>query len=96
MHLFARIREDLDHVQAVTFPFGSDQYRLAQAKQQLDQLQEMLARGRYDRRELDDVVNALRKVVNDNRLAPRDRDILNDDLNRLQDFRAHARDYRVH
>jgi hypothetical protein len=35
-------------------------------------------------------------VVNDNRLAPRDRDILNDDLNRLQDFRAHARDYRVH
>jgi hypothetical protein len=96
MHLFARIREDLDHVQAVTFPFGNDQYRLARAKQQLDQLQEMLARGRYDRRELDDVVNALRKVVNDNRLAPRDRDILNDDLNRLQDFRAHVRDYGVH
>jgi hypothetical protein len=96
MHLFARIREDLDHVQAVTFPFGSDQYRLARAKQQLDQLQEMLARGRHDRRELDDVVNALRKVVNDNRLAPRDRDILNDDLNRLQDFRTHVRDYGVH
>jgi len=96
MHLFARIREDLDHVQTVTFPFGSDQYRLARAKQQLDQLQEMLAHGRYDRRELDDVVNAIREVVNDNRLAPRDRDVLNDDVNRLQDFRAHVRDYGVH
>jgi hypothetical protein len=34
--------------------------------------------------------------VNDNRLAPRDRDVLNDDVNRLQDFRAHVRDYGVH
>jgi hypothetical protein len=80
----------------ITFPFGTDQYRLARAKQQLDQLQEMLAHGRYDRRELDDVVNAIREVVNDNRLAPRDRDVLNDDVNRLQDFRAHVRDYGVH
>jgi hypothetical protein len=93
--LFARVREDLDHVQAETFPFGSDEFRLVRAKQELDQLQDLLARGRYDRRELDDVLMALGKVVADNRLAPRDREILNDDLNRLRDFRANTRDYGI-
>jgi hypothetical protein len=44
---------------------------------------------------LDDVVRALKTVLNDNRLSPRDRDVLNDDLRRLQDFREHARDYGV-
>jgi hypothetical protein len=94
-HLFARIREDLEHVQKVTFPFGRDQYRLASATHELDQLQDLLSRGRYDRRQLDDVIMSLGQVVDDNRLAPRDRDVLKDDLRRLQDFGAHLRDYGV-
>lgn len=96
MHLFARIREDLEYVRKITFPFGSDQYRLAHATEELDQLQQLQSRGRYDPREVDDVVNALRKVVNDNRLSSRDREALKDDLRRLQDFRAHYREYGVH
>jgi len=95
LHLFARVREDLDHVQAVTFSSGGDQYRLARVRQELDQLQAMQARGRYDRRQLDDVVRALTMVVADNRLIARDRDLLNDDLRRLQDFRANTRDFGV-
>jgi hypothetical protein len=95
MHLFARIREDLDHIQASTFPFSRDQTRLVQAKRELDQLQDMQSRGRYDRRQLDDVVGALKIVVNDNRLAGRDREVLNDDLARLQEFSAHLHDYGV-
>lgn len=95
-HLFARIREDLDHVEKITFPFGGDQYRIARAKQELDELQGLLAHGRYDRRVLDDVVRSLNNVVNDNRMAARDREVLNDDLSRLQDFREHVRDYGVH
>jgi len=95
MHFFARVREDLDHIQASTFPFGRDQARLIQAKRELDQLQEMQARGRFDRRQLDDVVAALRSVVDDNRLAGRDREVLADDLTRLQDFPTHLRDYGV-
>ncbi len=85
---FDRIREDLEHVQASAFPFGSDQYRIARTRQQLDELQRMLAAGRYDERELDDVIVAMNRVLRDNRLSYRDRDILNDDLNRLRDFRA--------
>jgi hypothetical protein len=38
---------------------------------------------------------ALGRIVADNRLAARDRDVLNDDLKRLQDFRAHFGDYGV-
>ncbi len=95
MHLFARIREDLEYVHKITFPFGSDQYRIARATEELDQLQQLQARGRYDPREVDDVVSALRRVVADNRLSQRDRDALKDDLKRLQDFRAHFREYGV-
>jgi hypothetical protein len=95
LRLFARIREDLDHVQGVAFPSSGDQYRMARARQELDQLQDLQARGRYDRRQLDDVVRALSMLVADNRLAPRDRDLLNDDLKRLQDFRARSSDYGV-
>jgi hypothetical protein len=37
----------------------------------------------------------LGRIVADNRLAAQDRDVLNDDLKRLQDFRANVRDYGV-
>jgi hypothetical protein len=94
MHLFVRIREDLDHVQTVSFP-GGDQYRIERARQELNQLQDMQDQGRYNQRQLDDVVMALGRIVADNRLAARDRDVLNDDLKRLQDFRAHFGDYGV-
>ncbi len=93
-HLFARIREDLDHVQTVSFP-GGDQYRVERARQELNQLQDMQDRGRYNQRQLDDVLMALGKVVADNRLVGRDREVLNDDIKRLQDFRVNFRDYGV-
>lgn|SRR5581483_2797 len=89
MRLFWHVREDLEHVQAATFPFGRDQYRLQRTKQELNELQDKLSRGIYDPREVDDVANALQRVVADNRLRPRDRDMLNDDLRRIQEYREH-------
>jgi hypothetical protein len=90
---FEHIREDVDHVRSKTFPFGGDQYRLANTIQQLNELQDKLARGRYDERELSDVIEALGRVVRDNRLSPRDRDVLSDDLNRMRDFRSRRGDW---
>jgi hypothetical protein len=84
---FQHIREDLDHVESNTFPFGGDQARLARTKFELDELQEKLARGIYDEQELDEAMGALQVVVSSNRLGPRDRDILTDDLARMRDFR---------
>lgn len=90
---FQRIREDLFHVQSTTFSRGGDQYRIARTLQELDELQEKLARGFYDERQLNEVTGALQRVVADNRLSRRDRDILADDLDRLRDFRARHDSY---
>jgi hypothetical protein len=87
--MFSLIREDLDHVQNATFPIGRDQYRIQRTKQELNELQDKLGRGVYDERELDEVIGALQRVVADNRMSPRNRDALNDDLRRLREYREH-------
>jgi hypothetical protein len=84
--IFERVREDLEHVESETF-YGRDMYRLGQARRELDEMQAKLSAGRYDERELDDVIATLGNVVRDNRMSARDRDILFDDLERLRDFR---------
>ena len=85
-HLFERVRQDLDYVSRDTFR-GDDRYRLDRTYRELDELQRDYATGRWDRRSLDDVVDSLARVVEDNRLPPRGRDILRDDLSRLRDLR---------
>ena len=91
--LFDDVREDVQHVQAVTWPSGGDQYRLGKTVDELNQLQGKLASHVYDERDLDDVIGVLSRVVSDNRMAPRDRDILSDDLSRLRDYREHHADW---
>lgn len=84
--LFARVRQDLDYVSRYSFR-GDDRYRLASVYRELDDLQRDYASGRWDRRALNDVIGSLDRVVDDNRLAPRDRNILADDLRRLRNLR---------
>ena len=85
---FLHIREDLDHVDANTFPFGRDAARLERTKFELDELQQKLVQGVYDERELDEAMGALQMVVNSNRLGVRDREVLTDDLMRMREFRT--------
>jgi hypothetical protein len=86
--MFTEVREDLNHVQSVTFG-GRDEFRLVRTKQELDELQSDLAAHRYSEAKLDQVIGAMQRVVADNRMQGRDRDMLNDDLQRLRDYRAH-------
>lgn len=92
-NLFQRVREDVEHVEHATIPFTGDRARLARTVGELNELQGKLSQGRYDERQLDDVIGALRAVVEENRMSPRDRDALSDDLNRLRVFREHHDDY---
>ena len=86
--MFDHIRDDLNHVQTTVFGnISGDEYRLDRAKQELGELQRAYAEHRYDERAVDDVINALQRVVSDNRLNGRDRDILTDDLTRLRQYR---------
>jgi hypothetical protein len=92
-NLFQRVREDVEHVEHSTLPFTGDRARLARTITELNELQGKLSQGRYDESQLGDVMGALRAVVDENRLAPRDRDALTDDLNRLREFRERHDEY---
>jgi hypothetical protein len=92
--VFERVKEDVMHVRSVTWPSGGDQYRLDRTVDQLNTLQGDLANRVYHERDLDDVIGVLSRVVSDNRMAPRDRDILSDDLSRLREYREHHADWR--
>jgi hypothetical protein len=87
MHLFERVRADLDHVQLTAWTTGKEAHRLERTKQELRDLQVKLENHRYDEHELDDVISSLRRSANDGRLPPRDRDVINDDLIRMREYR---------
>ena len=90
---FQRIRDDLDHATSGAGPFTGDRARLQRTQRQLDELQQKLARGFYDERELDQTMASLQAVVQGNRLAPRDREMLMEDLSRMRDFRSRHDQY---
>ena len=91
--IFERVREDLQHVQSVTWPNGGDQYRLDRTMEELNDLQSKLANRVYDESELDRVIDTLGRVASFNRMAPHDRDILTDDIARLREYREHHADW---
>jgi hypothetical protein len=88
-HIFEHVREDLDHIGSARWSAERERRRLDRTRQELADLQAKLEHGRYDEGELNDVIDSLVKSANDQRLSPRDRDVLHDDANRLRDYREH-------
>ena len=84
-HLFMHVRNDLEHVWA-GHAADRERDRLVRTEQELTKMQADLDEGRWDNGLLNDVIDSIRKSSNDERLAPRDRNILADDLNRLKEF----------
>jgi hypothetical protein len=91
--LFERVRGDVEHVRATTWPSGGDDFRLDRTMEELNELQGKMANHVYDERELDEVITSLGRVASFNRMNPRDRDILNDDISRMREFRDHHADW---
>ena len=91
--LFDRVRADLEHIQAITPTFSGEQFRLARAKQELNEMQQRATAGTVDAKSVDDVISSLQRVVSDNRMPEPDRNLLNDDINRLREYREHAERY---
>ncbi|HTR38525.1 MAG TPA: hypothetical protein VMH80_21595 [Bryobacteraceae bacterium] len=81
--LFDRVRADLDRVEGASYWNGGDRHRLNKVREELGEFQ----RG-GNRHELNDAIGALQKVVNDNRMPPRDREMLASDLFQMRDYRA--------
>jgi hypothetical protein len=92
MHMFDRVRDDLNRVQTMDF-HGNDEFRLNEAQASLTRLQSKVATHEYDEPQLDEVIATINRCVEDNRLSPRDREMLTDDLARLRDFRANHEEW---
>jgi hypothetical protein len=81
--ILERVREDLNRAESHSYANGGDRKRFNKVREELNDFQRS-----GNPHELNEPIGRLQNVVNDNRLAPRDRDILADDLYRMRDFRA--------
>jgi len=85
-HVFSHVRQDLDHIWSARNASEKETARLERTKEELTKMQADLDQGRFDNGLLNDVIDSLKKSADDQRLSPRDRDVLNDDVNRLHDY----------
>jgi len=88
-HIFMHVKTDLDHVWSAQYAAGRERERLQRTKDELVRIQADYDHGRWDNGLINDVIDSIRKSANDQRLSPRDRDVLADDVNRIHDFQAH-------
>ena len=84
-HLFMHVRSDLEHVWSGRAA-DRERERLEKTKEELTKMQADLDQGRWDNGILNDVIDSIRKSSNDDRLAPKDRNVLADDVGRLKEF----------
>jgi hypothetical protein len=88
-HIFEHVRTDLDHVWSAVRASDKERERLDKTKEELTKMQVDWNQGRFDNGILNDVIDSIRKSSDDQRLAPRDREVLADDLVRLKDYQDH-------
>ena len=84
--VFLQVRTDLEHIWSADRAADRERKRLDTTKQELTKMQADLDQGRWDNNILNDVIDSIRKSSNDDRLSPRDRGVLADDLARLKQF----------
>lgn len=90
-----RVRADLDRAEATTVPFTGDRARIDRAREEVNAVQRKLEAGIFDRRELDDAIIAVQRVLNDNHMmSDSTRDFLAADLNHMRDFRSQMESWR--
>jgi hypothetical protein len=88
--VFTEVRADLEHVWAGRAS-DKERDRLNKTQEELTKMQADLDHGRWDNGILNDVIDSISKSSNDQRLPPRDREVLADDVNRLKEFQDQHR-----
>ena len=85
-HVFMHVRTDLEHTWSAIRASDNERTRLERTKGELSKMQADLDQGRWDNNILNDVIDSIRKSADDDRLSPRDRAVLADDVARLKEF----------
>jgi hypothetical protein len=94
--LIARVQNDLKRAEEFSGHGGVKKVkrdekeieRYRNAQRHASDFDRHLAKGHFDKGELDDVINDIKNVLDHNTLESEDRDRLNDDIRDLRDFRA--------
>ena len=87
MDILGRVQSDIDR--ALSFPFrGGERRSLEHARRDLFDFQRDLSRGRFNKGHLDSAIEHLQKVVDHRRIPYELGSTLQNDANRLRDFRA--------
>jgi uncharacterized coiled-coil DUF342 family protein len=84
--LFLQVRTDLEHIGSAQNASEKENNRLTTTKEELTKMQADLDQNRYDNGILNDVIDSMQKSANDQRLSPRDRAVISDDLARLHEY----------
>lgn len=95
-HVFARVRDDLDHIYTAGAASEKERQRLERTKEELTGLQAKLDQGAWDNGIVNDVIDSLRKSANDDRLGPQDRQVLADDAARIHEFQRRHKHWMSH
>jgi hypothetical protein len=86
-YILNQVRADLNRAESSAFPFTGDRYRLNRAEEAMNQFQRTLGSGDYARAELNQAIMSVRQVLDRSRLPQQTRDMLWDDIGRMQDLR---------
>lgn len=87
LKLYYKTWADLNAAQKNVEPYPGDWYRFDQARGQMDLLERTWRDGSFTRAQLNDAINDVRFVLRVNNVSGQDRDVLEQDLNRLRDVR---------
>ena len=86
---FEFIESELGQLRSLRWIGGSDQFRIDRTTHELTDLQKKLDNGRYNWAELEDIIDSLSRLAKNNLVSANDRDVLQDAVNRLKDYRQH-------
>jgi hypothetical protein len=90
--LLDRVRGDLEQAESSRVPlvgeFNGDRQRIGQALREVSEFQQSLSYGDNNPRRLDVAIASVQRVLDENSLSYRARNVLADDLNRMRAFRA--------
>lgn len=85
--LIDQIQVDLNHGYRVWHVNGDDHKRLNKAGEQLREFAKQWHKGKFDKGNLNDSINAIQRVLNDNHLSGTERDALWSDVDQLRKMR---------
>ena len=88
-----RVIADLNRAESNSRFDRGDWKRFDNARREIAQFQRKWISGRYDRRELDQAIASVQRVMDLRSLNPRDRAALAGDLGRMREFRANSSGY---